>query len=165
MISFPCLNFCYQDPVLKYQASSRGEERIWHEQRILKEAAPYLLRRKKSDVAPELPDKIEQILHVQLSEEQKKIYQEVRTSSESELDKLAESGASEGTMRMKTLTQLLRLRQTCCDPRLVKENVEAENSSKLRAFRELLYNCLEGGHRMLVFSQFVKVLQILKDRP
>ena len=53
--------------------SSRGEERIWHEQRILKEAALYLLRR-KSDVAPELPDKIEQILHVQLSEEQKKIY-------------------------------------------------------------------------------------------
>ena len=142
--------------------SSRGEERIWHEQRILKEAAPYLLRRKKSDVAPELPDKIEQILHVQLSEEQKKIYEEVRKSSESELDKLAESGASEGTMRMKTLTQLLRLRQTCCDPRLVKENVEAENSSKLRAFRELLYNCLEGEHRMLVFSQFVKVLQILK---
>ena len=143
-------------------SSSRGEERIWHEQRILKEAAPYLLRRKKLDVAPELPEKIEQILHVQLSEEQKKIYQEVRISSESELDKLAESGASEGAMRMKTLTQLLRLRQTCCDPRLINKNVEAEDSSKLRAFRELLYNCLEGGHRMLVFSQFVKVLQLLK---
>jgi len=86
----------------------------------------------------------------------------VRTSSESELDKLAQSGATEGAMRMKTLTQLLRLRQTCCDPRLVKEDLEAEDSSKLRAFRELLYNCLEGGHRMLVFSQFVKVLQLLK---
>ena len=143
-------------------SSSRGDDRIWHEQRILKEAAPYLLRRKKSEVAPELPDKIEQILYVQLSAEQKKIYQEVRTSSESELDKLAQSGATEGVMRMKTLTQLLRLRQTCCDPRLVKEDVKAEDSSKLRAFRELLYNCLEGGHRMLVFSQFVKVLQLLK---
>ena len=54
------------------------------------------MRRKKSEVAPELPDKIEQILHVQLSEEQKKIYQEVRISSESELDKLAQSGATEG---------------------------------------------------------------------
>jgi SNF2 family DNA or RNA helicase len=63
---------------------------------------------------------------------------------------------------MKTLTQLLRLRQTCCDPRLVSENIEAEYSAKLRAFRELLYTCLEGGHRILVFSQFVKVLQLLK---
>ena len=144
-------------------SSSRGEERIWHEQRILKEAAPYLLRRKKMEVATELPEKIEQILHIQLSEEQRRLYQEVRTSSESELDQLAKSGVSENQMRMKALTQLLRLRQTCCDPRLVDENAEAENSSKLRAFRELLYNCLEGGHRILVFSQFVKVLQILKN--
>jgi SNF2 family DNA or RNA helicase len=142
--------------------SSRGEDRIWHEQKILKEAAPYLLRRQKKEVAPELPEKIEQILHIQLSDEQKDLYQKVRQSSESELDKLAISGASEGTLRMKTLTQLLRLRQTCCDPRLIDEVMEADHSAKLRAFRELLYNCLDGGHRLLVFSQFVKVLQFLK---
>jgi SNF2 family DNA or RNA helicase len=143
-------------------SSSRGEDRIWHEQKILKEAAPYLLRRQKKEVAPELPEKIEQILHIQLSDEQKDLYQKVRQSSESELDKLAISGASEGTLRMKTLTQLLRLRQTCCDPRLIDEVMEADHSAKLRAFRELLYNCLDGGHRLLVFSQFVKVLQFLK---
>ena len=68
-------------------SSTRGDERIWHEQRILKEAAPYLLRRKKSDVAPELPDKIEQILHIKLSEEQNELYQKVRKSSESDLNK------------------------------------------------------------------------------
>ena len=79
-----------------------------------------------------------------------------------DLDKLADSGASEGAMRMKTLTQLLRLRQTCCDPRLIDEEFPADQSAKLNAFRELLYTCLEGGHRMLVFSQFVKVLQLLK---
>ena len=124
-------------------SSTRGDERIWHEQRILKEAAPYLLRRKKSDVAPELPDKIEQILHIKLSEEQNELYQKVRKSSESELNKLADSGASEGALRMKTLTQLLRLRQTCCDPRLIDETMEADHSAKLRAFRELLYTCLE----------------------
>jgi SNF2 family DNA or RNA helicase len=94
--------------------------------------------------------------------EQRELYERVRKSSESEISKLADSGASDGALRMKTLTQLLRLRQTCCDPRLIDENMAAEYSAKLRAFRELLYTCLEGGHRMLVFSQFVKVLQLLK---
>jgi len=63
---------------------------------------------------------------------------------------------------MKTLTQLLRLRQVCCDPRLVHPEIENFRSCKLNAFRELLYNCLEGGHRMLVFSQFVQMLKILQ---
>jgi SNF2 family DNA or RNA helicase len=142
--------------------TSRGEERIWHEQRILKESAPYLLRRSKKEVAPELPDKIEQTLFVEMTEEQADCYGKVRAGAESELSKLAENGASEGAMRMKTLTQLLRLRQTCCDPRLLDESFPAEQSAKLNVFRELLYTCLEGGHRMLVFSQFVKVLQLLK---
>ena len=83
-------------------------------------------------------------------------------SAETELDKMAVSGATEGAMRMKTLTQLLRLRQTCCDPRLIDPEFPPDQSAKMNAFRELLYNCLEGGHRMLVFSQFVKVLQLLK---
>jgi SNF2 family DNA or RNA helicase len=143
-------------------STSRGEERIWHEQRILKESAPYLLRRRKREVAPELPDKIEQVLYLDMTEEQAACYDEVRRSAETELDKLADSGAGEGAMRMKTLTQLLRLRQTCCDPRLLDESFPAEQSAKLNAFRELLYTCLEGNHRMLVFSQFVKVLQLLK---
>ncbi|MBN37454.1 MAG: serine/threonine protein kinase [Opitutae bacterium] len=142
--------------------SSRGDERIWHEQRILKEAAPYLLRRSKREVAPELPEKIEQILFLDLTEEQAACYDEVKRSAETELDKMADAGASEGAMRMKTLTQLLRLRQTCCDPRLLKESFPADQSAKLNAFRELLYTCLEGNHRMLVFSQFVQVLQLLK---
>ena len=143
-------------------SSSRGDERIWHEQRILKESAPYLLRRSKKEVAPELPDKIEQILYVDLTEEQQECYANVRQSAETELDKMADTGASDGAMRMKTLTQLLRLRQTCCDPRLINQEFPPDQSAKMNAFRELLYNCLEGEHRMLVFSQFVKVLELLK---
>ena len=143
-------------------SSSRGDERIWHEQRILKESAPFLLRRSKKEVAPELPDKIEQILYVDLTEEQQECYANVRQSAETELDKMADTGASDGAMRMKTLTQLLRLRQTCCDPRLINPEFPPDQSAKMNAFRELLYNCLEGEHRMLVFSQFVKVLELLK---
>ena len=146
----------------KLPPSSRGEERIWHEQKILKESAPYLLRRSKKEVAPELPEKIEHILYLDLTEEQKRRYEDIRQSAQKELDELAGSGASQGLMRLKTLTQLLRLRQTCCDPRLIHEDFPSDQSAKLNAFRELLYTCLESGHRMLVFSQFVKVLELLK---
>ena len=69
-------------------SSSRGDERIWHEQRVLKESAPYLLRRSKKEVAPELPEKIEQILHVGLTEEQEEFYSKIRRSAEMDLDKL-----------------------------------------------------------------------------
>ena len=147
----------------KLPQGSRGEERQWHEQRILKQAAPYLLRRSKREVAPELPEKIEQILYLNLTEDQQQQYDEARKLAEDELTRLADSGASEGTMRMKTLTQLLRLRQACCDPRLINPEIESFRSCKMNAFRELLYNCLEGGHRVLVFSQFVKMLQLLKQ--
>jgi len=146
----------------KVPEGTRGEDRTWHEQRILKQAGPYILRRTKKEVAPELPEKIEQILYLDLTQDQKECYETVRKAAENELDQLAQSGANEGAMRMKTLTQLLRLRQTCCDPRLIDAEWENDRSCKLNAFRELLYNCLEGGHRMLVFSQFVKMLQILK---
>jgi len=142
---------------------SRGDDRLWHEQRILKQSAPYLLRRTKKEVAPELPEKIEQVLYLNLTDDQKECYEKVRKSAEEELNQLADSGASDGSIRMKTLTQLLRLRQACCDPRLIDPEIENFRSCKLNAFRELLYNCLEGGHRMLVFSQFVKMLKILQQ--
>jgi SNF2 family DNA or RNA helicase len=129
----------------------------------LKQAAPYLLRRSKREVAPELPEKIEQILYLNLTDDQQQQYGDTRKFAEDELNRLADSGASEGTMRMKTLTQLLRLRQACCDPRLINPEIESFRSCKMNAFRELLYNCLEGGHRILVFSQFVKMLQLLKQ--
>ena len=65
-------------------------------------------------------------------------------------------------MRMKTLTQLLRLAPTLLRPPPSPRKLPADQSAKLNAFRELLYTCLEGNHRMLVFSQFVQVLQLLK---
>ena len=142
---------------------SRGDDRLWYEQRILKQSAPYLLRRTKKEVAPELPEKIEQVLYLNLTDDQKECYEKVRKSAEEELNQLAGSGASDGQLRIKTLTQLLRLRQTCCDTRLIDPEIENFRSCKLNAFRELLYNCLEGGHRMLVFSQFVQMLKILRQ--
>ncbi|MBC2605155.1 DEAD/DEAH box helicase [Pelagicoccus albus] len=144
-------------------SGARGDERRWHERRILDQAAPYILRRTKDKVATELPEKIEQVLFMEMTPAQKKTYDTARKLAEAEISQLEKSGASEGAMRMKTLTQLLRLRQTCCDPRLLDNSLEASASSKLGSFLELLEESTDGGHRILVFSQFVSLLSILKE--
>ncbi len=138
-------------------------ERSWHDDRLRKQTAPYILRRTKALVATELPPKIEQVIYCAPTSTQTTLYTEWQRKSEQELDTLAGDGASEGSMRLATLTQLLRLRQICCDPRLVDVMVEASASSKLEAFRELLAEAIDDGHRLLVFSQFTSLLGLLRD--
>lgn len=144
-------------------SGTKADERQWRERALLEQAAPYILRRTKQAVAKELPEKIEQIVFVDMTPEQRKAYDRVRQAAEAELSKLEESGASEGAVRMKTFAQLLRLRQTCCDPRLVDETLPAAASSKLGSFLELIEEAMDGGHRVLVFSQFVSLLSILRE--
>ncbi len=142
---------------------ARGEERRWHEQRIMEQAAPYILRRTKKLVAAELPEKLEQTVFIDMTPEQKRVYDNARQFAENEIAQLERSGAGEGAIRMKTLTQLLRLRQACCDPRLLDDALTAESSAKMAAFLELLEEAIDGGHRLLVFSQFVSILSLLKQ--
>jgi SNF2 family DNA or RNA helicase len=94
----------------------------------------------------------------------------MQEDTERELIDLAASGASEGRLHLATLTQLLRLRQICCDPRLVAAAGRAPaaptpyaESAKLEAFRELLAESIDEGHRMLVFSQFTSLLGLLRE--
>ncbi len=142
----------------------RGEDRAWFDDRLRAQTAPYILRRTKGVVAPELPPKIEQVLYCELPPAQAALYREWQERGERELDALASAGASEARVRFATLTQLLRLRQVCCDPRLVDETWPAETvpPAKLEAFRELLEESVDDGHRLLVFSQFTSVLALLR---
>ena len=140
----------------------RGEERRWHEKRVFRQAGPYILRRKKSVVAYELPDKIEQTLFVEMSPEQRCFYDRAKHAAESEITVLERSGASEGALRMKALTQILRLRQICCDPRLLDKQRDPRESAKRSSFFELVEESIDGGHRVLVFSQFVSLLALLR---
>lgn len=142
---------------------ARGEERRWRETRVLRQAGPYILRRKKSDVASELPDKIEQTLFVEMGTEQRQIYEKAKRSAETEISAMEKGGASEGALRMKALTQLLRLRQICCDPRLLNNRCDPEASAKRSSFLELVEESIDGGHRVLVFSQFVSLLALLRQ--
>jgi len=144
-------------------SEARGEDRRWHEERIKDQAAPYILRRSKKNVAPELPEKLEQVIFVEMTDAQKQIYEHTKQLAKTEIVDLERSGASEGAVRMKTLTLLLRLRQICCDPRLLDKTLEPESSAKRASFLELLEEAIDGGHRILVFSQFVSILSLLKE--
>jgi len=141
----------------------KREDRTWHDERLRAQTAPYILRRTKSAVAPELPPKIEQVLWCEPSAAQTTLYRRLQEDSERELIDLAARGASENRLRFATLTQLLRLRQLCCDPRLVAPTAGADDSAKLDAFRELLAESIDEGHRMLVFSQFTSLLALLRE--
>jgi SNF2 family DNA or RNA helicase len=133
-------------------------------QRLRATIKPFVMRRLKRDVAADLPDKIEQEMIVPLAEEQAKLYKQVlgqvRKSVLSEVEKKGVSKA-----QIQILAALTRLRQVACDPRLMKlpdTNFEADDSGKLGALREIIDEAVDGNHRVLVFSQFVEMLNHIR---
>ncbi len=146
----------------KIPAGTRREERSWYDERLRAKTAHYILRRTKLVVAPELPARIEQVVWCTLEPRQAALYRSFQEKSERELFDLEASGAGENALRLAALTQLLRLRQICCDPRLVSGG-EGTDSAKLESFREILEEAADDGHRLLVFSQFTSLLALLKE--
>lgn len=124
---------------------------------------PFMIRRTKAQVAKDLPQKLEQTLWCQPSKLQKEAYQEILRQGVVKVDEL-----EGGRARMQMLTVLLRLRQASCDLRLLGDESMAERelsmvSSKLEMLIELLHEAKRGGHRVLVFSQFTKMLGFIKE--
>ena len=133
--------------------------------RLKRRVGPFLLRRTKTEVRPDLPERIEQVTYCDLSKEQRSIYQQVMESGRAKLLEIAGQKQASGKARMMVLSSILRMRQICCDARLldIEKDKLKEPSSKLDLFTELLDEALDGGHRILVFSQFVKMLSILRE--
>jgi len=131
---------------------------------LRKKLHPFLLRRLKRDVAKDLPPKIERISSVPLSPDQTAVYRQLLKRSQ---EKIRDLVASKGfnRCRMEVLTTLLRLRQVSCHLDLLKlPGLAAKQpSSKLDLFLELVDEAIDGNHRILVFSQFVSMLHILRD--
>lgn len=149
----------------RYELPIVNEKDAAAQARLARRLKPFLLRRLKKEVASDLPAKLEQISFCELTPEQRGVYQQVIEASRKEV--LAAVGADGlAKSRMVVLTALLRLRQICCDLRLLKSGeVNPENASgKLELFGELLEEVIDGGHRMLVFSQFVGMLTLLKEK-
>ncbi len=121
---------------------------------------PFILRRTKSQVMEELPAKTEIVREIELSREEAALYEAARKNALKELQEIKNKNSGPG--RLQILAALTRLRQLCCNPKLVLPKSKVE-SSKLEAFREIMEELKENGHRVLVFSQFVKHLEILKS--
>ncbi len=154
-----------QDFRERYELPITREKNSDASARLSRRLRPFILRRLKRDVAADLPAKLEQVSFCEMTSDQRAVYQQVIEASRKEvLDAVGAQGLAKS--RMVVLSALLRLRQVCCDLRLLKlDGVEPANASgKLELFGELLEEVIDGGHRVLVFSQFVSMLALLKER-
>src|SRR6185369_1511128 len=115
---------------------------------------PFVLRRIKAEVAPELPPRTELVRAVRLSHEEEVLYEELRQSTLAEIARAKQDPERDaGEVRVVLIAALTRLRQLCCHPRLVYPHTHA-GSAKAAYLLELLAELREGGHHTLVFSQF-----------
>jgi len=126
---------------------------------LKKMISPFLLRRTKEEVAPELPAKSEQIFYCPMHPEQKRLYEQVRDQCRAEIMNLISTNGMNDA-RFKILQGLTRLRQISCHPALVTDG-KKHDSGKFEAFMELLREIVAEGHKVLVFSQFVSMLKII----
>jgi superfamily II DNA or RNA helicase len=138
---------------------SRGSQP--ERERLAKRLRPVMLRRLKQEVARDLPAKIEQIAFCDLTAEQRELYAKLQREGRQKVEILASEKKS-GAARVAMLTVLLRLRQACGDLRLLGETPE-NRSGKLDLLMELIEEAMDGGHRMLVFSQFVSMLRLIEE--
>lgn len=124
---------------------------------VRRKIRPFILRRLKEDVLLDLPEKIEQTVWVEMDEEQSAVYQSVRTGYSGLLKKVAEDGVSQH--RMEVLEAILRLRQICCDPRLVGNG---SPGAKIQQLLSDIAELLAENRKVLVYSQFTSMLQLIK---
>ncbi len=133
-------------------------------QRLGRRIKPFMLRRTKVEVATELPAKTEIIQNVLIQDEQRDLYELVRASMDSHLRQLLQEKGL-GRASFEILEALLKLRQVCCDPRLIKDGRYARQapSAKLDYLMEVLPAMLEEGRRILLFSQFTSMLDLIAE--
>lgn len=129
------------------------------QQRLKKLLRPFILRRLKNDVLTELPSRTEVTLHVELSPEERAIYEALRRNA---MQTVMEATGQPGHQQLKVLAEIMKLRRACCHPRLVMEE-STISSSKLEAFEELVDELLDNHHKALVFSQFVGHLTLIRE--
>lgn len=151
-------NRYYRQPIEKHSQFAKS-------QALAKRIAPFLLRRRKQDVATELPMKTEIVRKVELEGSQRDLYETIRVAMNARIQQeIAQRGIARSQIVI--LDALLKLRQVCCDPRLLKLDAakQVQESAKLELLMELLTELVEEGRRVLVFSQFTSMLAIIEQR-
>ncbi len=156
LFSMADFNSRYVNPIMERQ------DKIV-EKRLKLQIYPFILRRMKRDVAKDLPDKVENIAYCELTDDQRDFYLQVLDSTKEELFKSIEQNGLEKS-RLSIFSALLRMRQICCHPRLYdKNNVKnVISSGKFEKLKVMLEEIISEKHRILLFSQFVDMLDIVK---
>ncbi|MEI6896470.1 MAG: SNF2-related protein [Psychromonas sp.] len=148
-----------------YRKGIEGEGNQQIQDWLVQKTQPFLLRRTKDEVAKELPAKTEIIHKVILPNDQRTLYESIRITMEAKVrDLLKEKGMARS--RIEFLDALLKLRQACCDPRLVKlEHAQGvKGSAKLDFLMEIVPEMIEEGRRILIFSQFATMLGLIAEK-
>src|SRR6185369_6051657 len=147
----------YETPI-----ATRGDREA--EAKLRRRVYPFILRRMKQEVAADLPEKIESVLHCDLLPEQRALYRDVLALTRKTLfEQIEEKGIERSTISI--LAALLKLRQVCCHPRLLKIPVDEERlvSAKMDLLQEMVHELVSEGHRALIFSQFTEMLAIMRE--
>ena len=146
----------FRTPIEKQGDSERLDQ-------LRRRVTPFMLRRAKKDVAIELPDKQEFVSTVELDDQQANLYETIRLATEQSVrEALADKGLARS--QIKILDALLKLRQVCCDPRLVPLAAakKIKQSAKLEWLMETVPEMLAEGRRILLFSQFTSMLELIE---
>ncbi len=145
----------YRDPIEKDGSTGRLEA-------LRDRVAPFILRRMKHTVARELPPKTEIVREVELEDAQRDLYESIRLAAHERVRKAVKENGVAGSA-IQILDALMKLRQVCCDPRLVKLDAarRVARSAKYEEFFEMVVPQLANGHRVIVFSQFTSMLDLL----
>ncbi len=156
--NLPQFKKTFQNPIEKEHSPSA--QKLFNQK-----ISPFLLRRNKKEVATELPDKTEIIKTVEFDNPQAQLYETVRlTMEESIRNIVSEKGLAKSQIMI--LDALLKLRQVCCHPALVKIEAakKVKHSAKLEMLMDLVTELTEANHKIILFSQFTSMLKIIEDR-
>ena len=128
--------------------------------KLRNQVKPFILRRKKNEVLKDLPDKLENNIYIDLSDEEKKIYAALVKETKEEMEELVSDGFSKN--KIEILTLLTRLRQVCIDPKIIFDNYN-KTSSKIEHLIDVVKAAVSNGHKILLFTSFKTALNIVKD--
>lgn len=125
--------------------------------------APFILRRMKKDVLDDLPPVSQIVYHCHLSDVQQELYRSYAASAREELSQLVKKEGFD-RVQIHVLATLTRLKQICCHPAIfAKDKAESGDSAKYEMFIELLQNLMEGRHKTVIFSQYTRMLNIMRE--
>lgn len=128
-------------------------------ERLIRMITPFVLRRLKMDVLKDLPDKLEEVRFAKMDEKQAQLYKALHHAAKTKVS--MESESTRGSS-MRLLAELTKLRQVCCDPSLLYEDYEG-HSCKRQLCMDLIRSLIEGGHKTIIFSQFVTMMELLEE--